>query len=77
MTFATGCELVGANDVRIEITQAECRNVALGHTIKSFDQFFDQIEDKKPVLRLVKKQLKNTRNATRKKAERFLAGHVD
>ncbi|MHC4166133.1 MAG: hypothetical protein ACYSWQ_04180 [Planctomycetota bacterium] len=56
---------------------AECRNVALGHAIKSFDQFFDQIEDKKPVLRLVKKQLKNTRNATRKKAERFLAGHVD
>ena len=54
---------------------AECRNVALGHAIKSFDQFFDQIKNKQPVLRLVKKQLRNTRNATRKSAERFLARH--
>ena len=51
---------------------AECRNVALGYTIKSFDQFFDQITDKEPVIKLIKKQLKNTRNATRKKAEKFL-----
>ncbi len=42
-----------------------------------FVKFFGQIEDKEPVIRLVKKQLKNTRNATRKKAERFLARHVD
>jgi hypothetical protein len=54
---------------------AECRNVALGHAIKSFDQFFDQIKNKQLVLRLVKKQLRNTRNATRKSAERFLARH--
>lgn len=51
---------------------AECRNVAMGHAIKSFDLFFDQIKDKEPVIKLIKKQLKNTRNATRKKAERFL-----
>lgn len=50
----------------------ECRNVALGHTIKAFDQFFDQISDKGPVTAFVRRQLENTRNATRKKAEAFL-----
>ena len=62
---------------RLASSTAECRNIALGHAIKSLDQFFAQIEDKKPVVRLVKKQLKNTRTSTRKKAERFLARHVD
>jgi len=51
---------------------AECHNVAMGHAIKSFDLFFDQIKDKEPVIKLIKKGLKNTRNATRKKAENFL-----
>ena len=50
----------------------ECRNVALGHAIKAFDQFFDQIRDKGPVIAFVRRQLDNTRNATRKKAEVFL-----
>ncbi len=53
----------------------ECSNIALGHTIESFDRFFDQIKDKEPVVALIKKQLRNTRNATRKKAERFLRKH--
>jgi hypothetical protein len=56
---------------------AECRNVAIGHAIKSFDLFFDQIKDKEPVIKLIKKQLKNTRNATRKKAEKFLKKWID
>jgi len=50
----------------------ECGNVALGHAIKAFDQFFDQIRDKKPVIAFVRRQLENTRNATRNKAEAFL-----
>jgi len=50
----------------------ECRNVAIGHAIKAFDQFFDQIKDKEPVIAFVRRQLENTRNATRKKAEVFL-----
>lgn len=62
---------------RAKYQTAECRNVALGGAIESFDQFFDQIKDKKPVVGFVKRQLKNTRNATRKKAERFLARHSD
>jgi len=61
---------------RAKYQTAECRNVALGHAIKSFDQFFNQIEDKQPVVRLVRRQLKNTRSATRKKAEKFLARHA-
>lgn len=55
----------------------ECRNVALGHAIKAFDQFFDQIRDKGPVIALVRRQLENTRNATRKKAEVFLKKRSD
>ncbi len=50
----------------------ECRNVALGHAIKAFDQFFDQIRNQGPVIAFVQRQLENTRNATRKKAEVFL-----
>lgn len=50
----------------------ECKNVAFGHAINSFTLFFDQIKDKEPVVKFIKKQLKNTRNATRKKAEKFL-----
>ncbi len=50
----------------------ECRNIALGKTITSFDHFFNNIENKEPVIKLIKNQLNNTRNATRKKAERFL-----
>lgn len=55
----------------------ECGNVALGHAIKAFDQFFDQIRDKKPVIAFVRRQLENTRNATRNKAEAFLKNRSD
>ena len=58
-----------------EYQTPECRNIALGHAIKSFDRFFDLIEDKEPVVRLIRKQLENTRPATVKKAERFLRKH--
>ena len=53
----------------------ECCNIALGHAIKSFDQFFEQISDKKPVIELIKRQTNNSRNATKKKAEKFLKKH--
>ena len=54
---------------------AECRNVAIGHAISSFDQFFDRIKDKGPVLALVRRQRRNRRNAVRKKAVKFLEKH--
>lgn len=51
----------------------ECRNVAIGHAIKSFSQFFSQIEDKEPVKKFVMDQLENSRSGTRKAAENFVA----
>jgi len=54
---------------------SECRNIALGHAIKSFDLFFEKIKNREPVVKLVKRQLENPRNATRKKAEAFLKRH--
>lgn len=50
----------------------ECRNIAKGKAVEAFDLFFDQIKDQAPVIRFVKRQLKNTRNSTRKKAEKLL-----
>ena len=50
----------------------ECRNVALGHAIKAFAQFFDQIRNQGPVIAFVRRQLENPRDATRKKAGVFL-----
>ncbi len=50
----------------------ECRNVAIGHAILALSDFFHLVRDPGPALRFVRRQLKNPRNATRKKAERFL-----
>jgi predicted aspartyl protease len=55
----------------------ECRNVALGHALDAFDQFFDLIEDKAAILTFAKRQLRNTRKQVAKKAERFLRVHVE
>ncbi len=66
-------ELLKVEKAKYQTT--ECHNIALGHAIKAFDQFFNQIKDQEPVITLVKKQLKNTRNGTRKKAEIFIKKH--
>lgn len=50
----------------------ECRNVAIGQAIDSFDRFFDRISDKTAVLKFVKRQLKNTRKPVVSKAEQFI-----
>jgi hypothetical protein len=50
----------------------ECRNVALGHVVKSLDLFFEHIADPEPVMAFVQRQLGNTRNAVKKKAAAFL-----
>jgi hypothetical protein len=54
----------------------ECRNVAIGQAIDSFEKFFEQIDDKKAVIAFVKKQLENTRKQAAKKAERFMRKHA-
>ena len=50
----------------------ECRNVAIGHAIKSFQRFFDQIKQKEPVIKFIKQHLINSRSGTRKAAEKFV-----
>jgi hypothetical protein len=55
----------------------ECRNVAIGQAIDSFEKFFEQIDDKKAVIEFVKRQLKNTRKPVAKKAEQFIHKHAN
>lgn len=50
----------------------ECRNVATGHVIEALDQLYGQTKKKETVARFIKRQCKNPRNATRKKAEKFV-----
>jgi len=50
----------------------ECKNILLGKAITAFGMFFDQIQNKDDVISFVKRQLSNTRNATKAKADRFL-----
>jgi hypothetical protein len=55
-----------------EYATAECRNVALGQALDAFELFFAKLKNKQPVIDLVTKQLDNTRNSTRKRAEKLL-----
>lgn len=50
----------------------ECRNVALGHVVRAFDRFFDQLARKEEPLDLIRRLRRNPRAATRKKAAEFL-----
>ncbi|MDH5419901.1 MAG: hypothetical protein OEX06_06180 [Candidatus Bathyarchaeota archaeon] len=57
---------------KIEYKTSECRNILLGKVISSFDKYIDQFDNKKKMISLVRRQLKNSRKATRAKAEKFL-----
>ncbi|MBC8186411.1 hypothetical protein H8E88_35465 [candidate division KSB1 bacterium] len=50
----------------------ECRNIAIGHAIKSFHKFFVQIKNKQPVIDFINRQLENSRSGTKKAAEKFV-----
>jgi len=50
----------------------ECRNIALGQAVLTFDCIFDLVTDKKALLTFMRRQLDNPRSATRKKAEKAL-----
>lgn len=50
----------------------ECKNILLGKTIQAFSIYLDHIKNKDSVVSFVKRQVNNTRKATRTKAERFL-----
>ncbi len=57
----------------IPLPTEECRNIIKGHAITVFRDYFDYIGNKEGVIDFVRKELNNTRNSTRKKAEKFLA----
>ncbi len=57
---------------KIPLATQECRNILIGKTIKTFGIYCDKIKDKDKIISFVRRQLKNPRNATRSKAERFL-----
>lgn len=57
---------------RAKYKTAECRNIALGKAIESFGKLYNQIENKKPIIKFVNKQINNSRPATAKKAAAFL-----
>ena len=60
---------------KIQLPTEECRNILFGHAILSFDQYFDKIQNKNEVIGFAKKQLNNSRNATKAKADKFLKKH--
>ena len=51
---------------------SECKNVIIEKAIKSFDMYFDQIQNKDDVILFVKRQLNNTRKTAKAEAESFL-----
>lgn len=51
---------------------SECKNIIKGKAIISFNEYIDEYDDKEKIIQFVKKELNNTRSATRKKAEKLL-----
>jgi len=56
----------------IPLPTEECRNILIGKTMKTFNVYYDKIKDKDEVISFVKRQLKNSRKATKDKAEKLL-----
>ncbi len=50
----------------------ECQNVAIGHAILALGKLMPLLHDRTRAVRFVRKQTRNPRPATRKKAEKFL-----
>ncbi len=50
----------------------ECCNILAGKTIGAFENYIDEIKDKKEIIRFSEKHLKNRRTATRIKAGKLL-----
>jgi hypothetical protein len=60
---------------KTKLPTEECMNILVGHAILCFDKYFDRIQKKDEVLTFVKRQMNNSRNATKAKAEKFLKKH--
>ena len=55
----------------------ECRNVAIGHAILALGGILPLLRHPTPVVQFVRKQIRNRRPTTRKKAEQFLRSYSD
>ena len=60
---------------RARYQTAECRNVAIGHAIVALGDILPLLDNPAPVVAFVRRQIRNFRPATRRKAERFLKSH--
>jgi len=60
------------NVEKIPLPTQECRDILKGKILEAFNQYYDLIEDKKCIIDFAKKELNNSRNSTKVKAERFL-----
>jgi hypothetical protein len=54
----------------------ECRNIAIGHAILALGNILPLLPDPELVAQFVRKQTKNARPATRKKAQLFLKSRL-
>lgn len=57
---------------RARYQTAECRNVAIGHAIVALGDILPLLRRPAPAMQFVRRQTRNARPATRKKAEQFL-----
>jgi len=57
---------------KIPLPTEECRNILIGKTMKAFHVYYDKIKEKDEIVSFVKRQLNNSRKATRAKAEELL-----
>ena len=55
---------------------AECRNVAIGHAILTLGGILPLLRQPAPAVKFVRRQTRNPRPATRKKAEQFLKSQL-
>lgn len=51
---------------------SECRNILIGKAIEALGRVIGQISDPQPVVEFVRRHSTNSRNSTRKRAEKFL-----
>jgi hypothetical protein len=54
----------------------ECRNIAIGHAILALGSILSLLRNPAPAVQFVRKQTRNARPATRKKAEQFLRSQL-
>lgn len=57
---------------RAHYATPECREVVIGHALRSLDRFLQHVPDRRPTLAFARKQLSSPRPAARRYAQRLL-----